>query len=288
MLTELKQIPQISIIYRNQIQTSLKKSLKYSIFMKNTQTLKANHLSKNGVIIADDTDIVSLNVDKNNKITRTNLKNIENQTNHSINIRRKIKIYQTKTYIVTTIQENHFRTTPVTQGTNHHITQVIEEDHQNEEIHRIIHKIIIINQIVEITIQDQIPMQQNLFLDLVPNQTQGINTIPIINHETHHITETETIHIIETEVIQTTEIRITRTIDQEITHITDQTITDQTIIIKTDHEIIHKIEIQVTIIAIEIIPNHHTEIITIIIILTIATEVVHLNIKDILIKYNQI
>ena len=131
-------------------------------------------------------------------------------------------------------------------------------------------------------------MQHNLFLDLVPNQTQGINTIPIINRETHHITETETIHIIETEVIQTTEIRITRTIDQEITHITDQTITDLTIIIKTDHKIIHKIEIQVTIIVIEIIPYHHTEIITIIIILTIATEVVHLNIKDILIKYNQI
>ena len=64
-------------------------------------------------------------------------------------------------------------------------------------------------------------------------------------------------------------------------HITDQTITDQTIIIKTDHETIHKIDIQVIIIVIEIIPNHHTEIITIIIIPTIATEVVHLNIKDI-------
>ena len=50
--------------------------------MKNTQILKANHLSKNG----DDTDIVFLNVDKNNKITRTNLKSIKNQINHSINI----------------------------------------------------------------------------------------------------------------------------------------------------------------------------------------------------------
>ena len=38
-------------------------------------------------------------------------------------------------------------------GINHHITQVIEEDHQNEEIHRILHKIIILDQIVEITIQ---------------------------------------------------------------------------------------------------------------------------------------
>ena len=89
------------------------------------------------------------------------------------------------------------------------------------------------------------------------------------------------------EVIQTTEIRITRTIDQGITHITDQTITDQTIIIKTDHETIHRIDIQVIIIDIEIILNHHIEIKTIIIILNIATEVVRPNIKDILIKYNQ-
>ena len=75
-----------------------------------------------------------------------------------------------KIYIVTTVQENHFRTTPTTQGINHHITQVIEEDHQNEEIHKILHKIIIMDQIVEITIRDQIPMQHNLFLDPVPNQ----------------------------------------------------------------------------------------------------------------------
>ena len=45
---------------------------------------KANHLSKNGVIIADDTDIVFLNVDKNNRTIKTNLKNIRNQINHSI------------------------------------------------------------------------------------------------------------------------------------------------------------------------------------------------------------
>ena len=201
---------------------------------------------------------------------------------------KKDQNFQTKTYTVTTDQENRFRTTPVTQETNHHITQVIEEDHQNEEIHQIRHKIITIDQIVEITTQDQIPMQHNLLLDPVPNQTQGINTIPIINHETHHIIEIGTTPTIEIKVIQTTETRITRKIDQGITHITDQNITDKTIIIKTDHEIIHKIDIQVTIIVIEIIPNHHTEIITITLILTIATEVVHLNIKDILIKYNQI
>ena len=50
--------------------------------------------------------------------------------------------------------------------------------------------------------------------------------------------------------------------------------------------IIHKIDTQVIIIVIEIIPNHHTGIIITIIILIIATEVVHLNIKDKSIKYN--
>ena len=74
-------------------------------------------------------------------------------------------------------------------GINHRITQVIEEDHQNEEIHRILHKIIIIDQIVKITTRDQIQTQQNLFLDPIPNQTQEINTIQTINHEIHHITE---------------------------------------------------------------------------------------------------
>ena len=47
------------------------------------------------------------------------------------------------------------------------------------------------------------------------------------------------------------------------------------IIIKTNHGAIHKIEIQVTITDIEIIPSHHIGIITIIIILNIDTEVVH-------------
>ena len=54
--------------------------------MKNIQILKANHPSKNGVIIADDTDTVFPNVDKNNKIIRINLKSIKNQINRSIKI----------------------------------------------------------------------------------------------------------------------------------------------------------------------------------------------------------
>ena len=130
-------------------------------------------------------------------------------------------------------------------------------------------------------------MQHNLFLDPIPNQTHEIKTIPIINHETHYTTKIETILIIEIEVIRTIEIRVIRTIDQEITRIIDQTITDQLTIIKTDHGTFHKIEIQVIIINLEIIPSHHIRIIIIIIILNIDTEVVHQNIKDILIKYSQ-
>ena len=119
-----------------------------------------------------------------------------------------------------------------------------------------------------------------MFLNPVPNETQGIDTIPIINHETHHTTEIETIHIIEIEVIQTIEIRITQTLDQGIIHIKNQIITDQIIIIKTDHEIIHKIETQETIIDTEIIPSHHIGTITVIPNLNIDTEVAHQNIED--------
>ena len=54
--------------------------------MKRTQTLKANLFSRNDVIIANNTDTVLPNVDKNNKTIRMNLKSTMNQTSHSINI----------------------------------------------------------------------------------------------------------------------------------------------------------------------------------------------------------
>ena len=53
--------------------------------MRKIQISKVNHLSKNSVIIAEDTDTVLLNVDENNKITKTNHKSLKNQINHSIN-----------------------------------------------------------------------------------------------------------------------------------------------------------------------------------------------------------
>ena len=147
---------------------------------------------------------------------------------------KKDQIYRTKQSTATTVQENHSRTIQIIQEINHHITQVIEEDHQNEETRKIYHKITTIDQIVEITIPDQIQIHNDLFLDLIPNQE--IITTQTINHEIHHTIGIETTPIIGIEVIQTTETRITRTINQGIIHIIDQTITDQTIITKTDRE----------------------------------------------------
>ena len=187
-------------------------------------------------------------------------------------------------YTATIVPENHSRTIQAIQEINPHITQVIEEDHQNEETSKVHHKITTIDQIVEITTPDQIQIHNNLFLDLIPNQE--IITIQTTNHEIHHTIGIETTPILEIEVIQTTETRITRTIDQGIIHIIDQTITDQTAIIKINREIIHKTDIQVIIVVIEIIPNHHTGIIITIITLIIVTEAVHLNIKDKSIKYS--
>ena len=203
---------------------------------------------------------------------------------------KKNKNLPNKKYIVIILQENHFEVTQITQETNQHITQIIEVDRPNKEIHEISHKIDIvdrIDKISKITIHDRIQSQQNLFLHPVPIQTQGIDIIPMIDHETHHTTELETIHTIGIEVIQTIEIRTIQTIEQGITHIIDRIITDQIISIKTDHKIIHKIETQVTIIDIEINPSHHIGIITVIPILNIDIEVTHQNIKNTLIKYKQ-
>ena len=119
-----------------------------------------------------------------------------------------------------------------------------------------------------------------MFLHPVPIQTQGIDTIPIIDHKTHHTTEIETINTVEIEVILTIEIRTIQTTDQGTIHIIDRTITDQMITTKTDHKIIHKIKTQVTTIDTEIIPSHHIGIIPVTPILNIDTEVTHQSTKD--------
>ena len=122
--------------------------------MKRTQTVNANHLlhlnqQRNGVIIADDMDTVLPNIDKNNKTIRLNLKSTKNQISHSINIRKKIKSYQTRIYTVIIALENHFQATQIIREINHHITLVIEVDRPNKEIHEISHKIDIVDRIVK-------------------------------------------------------------------------------------------------------------------------------------------
>ena len=190
-------------------------------------------------------------------------------------------------YTVTTVQENHFRTTPITQGINHHITQVIEEDHQSEEMHRIFHKIIIIDQIVEITIRDQIQMQHNLFLDPIPNQTQEKKHYS--NNQSRNSSYNRNRNYSHNRNRSYSNNRNqnypnNRSRNNSYNRSNYHKPND---IYQNIQGIIHKIKIQVIIINIEIIPNHHIGIITIIIILNIDTEVVHQNIKDKLTKYSQ-
>ena len=99
----------------------------------------------------------------------------------------------------------------------------MEVDRPNKEIHEISHKTDIVDRLVkiiniEITIHDRIQTQQKLFLHPVPKQTQGIDTIPTINHEIHHTTEIKTIQTIGIEVTQSIEIRTIQTTDQGIIH----------------------------------------------------------------------
>ena len=67
-----------------------------------------------------------------------------------------------KIYKVIIVQEHHFQVTQSTQEINHHITQVIEVDRPNKEIHEISHKKDIadrIAKITKITIRDRIQTQ---------------------------------------------------------------------------------------------------------------------------------
>ena len=123
--------------------------------------------------------------------------------------------------------ENHFHAIQIILEISHHITLVTEVDHLNKEIDEISHKTDIVDQLVEITLHDRTQTQHNLFLDPVPNQTQGIDTIPTTDHESHHTTEIKTIQTIETEVTQIIEIRIIQTIDHEKIHTKDQAIRNQ-------------------------------------------------------------
>ena len=119
-----------------------------------------------------------------------------------------------------------------------------------------------------------------MFHHPVPIQTPGIDTIPTIDHETHHTIETKIIPPIGKEVLQIIEINFIKTTDQETKHKIDQIIKDLVIITKIDQETTHKIETQPITIDKENIPNLLTGIITAIQIHNIDIEVTHLSIKD--------
>ena len=213
--------------------------------MRKNQFLKVNQHLKNGVTIAENTDTVLLNADKNSKTIKINHKNIKTQINHSINTWRKIKIYQTKIFIVTTALENHYQVAQTIQEINHLISLTTEADHQIKEIHEIPHNIDIVDHTVEITLIEiiihvQTQTDSTIRLIPVPIHILGIDTTQMIDQEIHHTIDIEFVPTIGTEVIQIIEIS-NIIIDYEIIQTTDQITKDQiTTIIKTDHEIIHK------------------------------------------------
>ena len=161
-----------------------------------------------------------LNADKNNKTIKINHKNIKNQINHSINTWRKIKIYQTKIFIVTTALENHYQIAQTIQEINQIIILTTEVDYQIKEIHEIPHNIDIVDHTVEITIIEiiiHVQTQTDRTIRLIPFPIHilGIDTTQMIDQEIHHTIDIEIVPTIGTEVIQIIEIS-NKIIDHEI------------------------------------------------------------------------
>ena len=72
---KLEETETLKLQYVNRIETN---TTHINNIQESDITLKVNHFSKNGVIIADDTDTVLSNVDKSNKTIRINLKSTKN------------------------------------------------------------------------------------------------------------------------------------------------------------------------------------------------------------------
>ena len=248
--------------------------------------MKVSHHSKNGTIIAEDTETAFPNADKNNKTIKINHKNVENQINHFISTRKKMKIYPTKTFIVIIIQENHFQITQITLDNNHLIFPIIDADNQTKENHEISHKTDIRDQTVgtisvEITIQDQIQTDLNFRLIPVRIQILEIEIIQMIDLETLHIIEIENIPTIGIETIQMIEIIYIKILDHEIILTKDQTTKDQIIItMKINHATIHRTEFQVITTDKETTLNHDIGITNVIKFQKKIIEVVQLNFKS--------
>ena len=152
--------------------------------MKGTQSTKANHPSKNGVIIADGTVTVFPNVDKISKTIKINLpKQKEPNKSFYQYVKKDQNLPKKNVYSIISSGKPPSKATKSNLEINHHITLVKEVDHPNKEIHEISHKIDIVDRIVETTIHDRIHTQHNLFQHPVPIQTQEIDTISTTDHE---------------------------------------------------------------------------------------------------------
>ena len=244
--------------------------------MKRTQTLKANHLSKNSVIIADDTDTVLPNLDKNNKTIRINLKSTKNQISHSIKIRKKIKTYQTRIYSSgkPLPGNSNYSRNQSPYNSSYRGRSPEQRNSQNFSQNRYSRS------------NSQNNQNRNNYSRSNSNTTEFISASSShSNIRNRHYSNNRSRnssynrnrnysnnrnrsyfnHRNQNYKIQKT--------DQGTTHIIDQIIKDQMIIIITDHEIIHKTETRATTIDTETIPSHPIGIITVTQILNIDTEV---------------
>ena len=114
----------------------------------------------------------------------------------------------------------------------------------------------------------------------VPIHILGIDSIQMIDQETHHTIDTENIPPIGTEAIQIIAIN-NITIDHEIIQTIDQITKDLIItIIKIDHEKIHNTGIQTITMNKETTLNHLIGITHVIQTLKTNIEVIHQNIRD--------
>ena len=179
---------------------------------------------------------------------------------------KKTKIYQTKSFTVKIVQENHSQITIITLDNNHLTEITTVEGPQTKKIHAFSHKIDIFDQIVktiniEIIIQDQIQTEVTtpITIEIVQIQTLKRHTVPKIPR----ITETVTT---QTKGIDNTQIK-----DHETIQTTDQTI----IIITIDYVTIPITKILTIPIDKEIILSHQI-------------GIIHLNIKDKSAKFDQL
>ena len=120
---KLEETENLKLQYVNRIQTNTtqikniqvsdvdlsEKILKNLNICEKNPNLKVNHLSTNGVTIAEDTDTAMPSVAKNSKITEINQESTKNQINNFTNTWKKTKIYQIKIYKVIIALENHFQ-----------------------------------------------------------------------------------------------------------------------------------------------------------------------------------